>query len=581
MHFEEIVKRLGEFGRFQRRVYFLLCLVAIPNAWHAIGAVFLTANTDHWCNVPSVPGLNCTSLNLTESQCIEKRRNLTVPYKITGSTVVYEQCTRYNDTVYEEEIFYNASSNDNNTDVTSQRKIVGCGKDGWEYDHSQYTNTAVTEFNLVCKKKALPNLSQSIFMAGFLFGSIFFGTLSDWIGRLPTLFICIGCEAVVGTIAAFAPNFNTFAAMRFFVGMCNLGAYMTAFVLGTEFVGPQYRACAGTLIPLFFSVGYMTLAVLAYFIRDWRDLQLAISVPLALFFILIPFVSESARWLMSNGKYDRAEKIIRRAAKVNKVELPDVLFDENDKEARFTAGGRRPTQLDLFRTPNLRFKTLNILYNWFVINLVYYGLSLSTSVLGVNVYLAAFVSGAVEFPAYLSCWFIVQRFGRKVPLCLYMVVGGVTCLLTIVVPLGVPRTIVAMVGKFCISASFGLIYIFSAEIYPTVVRGIGMGLASMSARVSGILSPLILLLGNYWAPLPVIIFGVNSILAGLLVLLLPETLGVDLPQSLEDGEEYGRGESKLPCFQKTSNYHHGNGYKPTPKEDNHGDEADDVTEQKV
>ena len=52
------------------------------------------------------------------------------------------------------------------------------------------------------------------------------------IGRYPTFFICAGCEAVFGTIAAFSPNFATFTAMRFFVGMTGLGGYMTAFVLG-------------------------------------------------------------------------------------------------------------------------------------------------------------------------------------------------------------------------------------------------------------------------------------------------------------------------------------------------------------
>ena len=73
------------------------------------------------------------------------------------------------------------------------------------------------------------------------------------------------------------------------------------------------------------------------------------------------------------------------------------------------------------------------LKNRFVNNLVYYGLSLSTSGLGVDAYAAAFVSGAVEFPAYLSCWFVIQRFGRRWPLFSYMVVGGVACLLTIVI----------------------------------------------------------------------------------------------------------------------------------------------------
>ena len=66
-----------------------------------------------------------------------------------------------------------------------------------------------------------------------------------------------------------------------------------------------------------------------------------------------------------------------------------------------------------------------------------------------------------------------------------------------------------------------------------------MGMSSMSARISGVLSPIILLLGNLWAPLPLLVFGINSIIAGLLVLCLPETLNSDLPQSLAEGEEFG------------------------------------------
>ena len=66
-----------------------------------------------------------------------------------------------------------------------------------------------------------------------------------------------------------------------------------------------------------------------------------------------------------------------------------------------------------------------------------------------------------------------------------------------------------------------------------------MGMSSMSARVSGILSPIILLLGNYWAPLPLLVFGISSILAGVFALLLPETKGRPLPETLEDGENIG------------------------------------------
>ena len=147
MQFEEIVQKLGGFGRYQRRMYFLLCLIAIPNAWHAIGSVFLAATTDHWCSVPSVPGFNCTDLDI---ECLEAKKNLTIPYD--NSEKAYYQCSRYNDSDIDLDVnVYSVALNDNDTGVTLQKRTVGCDN-GWEYDHSQFKSTTV---QTVSKTKAL------------------------------------------------------------------------------------------------------------------------------------------------------------------------------------------------------------------------------------------------------------------------------------------------------------------------------------------------------------------------------------------------------------------------------------------
>lgn len=65
-------------------------------------------------------------------------------------------------------------------------------------------------------------------------------------------------------------------------------------------------------------------------------------------------------------------------------------------------------------------------------------------------------------------------------------------------------------------------------------RNIGMGISSMSARIGGMLAPQILDLGAVWGPLPLLLFGVLSAVAGSLALLLPETNGRPLPQTIED-----------------------------------------------
>ena len=69
----------------------------------------------------------------------------------------------------------------------------------------------------------------------------------------------------------------------------------------------------------------------------------------------------------------------------------------------------------------------------------------------------------------------------------------------------------------------------------------------MAARVSGILCPIILILGKYWKPLPLFVFGSSSVLAGILSLLLPETQGRGMPDTIQDGEDVGSKSTDIIC----------------------------------
>ena len=53
----------------------------------------------------------------------------------------------------------------------------------------------------------------------------------------------------------------------------------------------------------------------------------------------------------------------------------------------------------------------------------------------------------------------------------------------------ISTTVFAMLGKLGISGSFAVIYVFSAELFPTVARSSGVGAGSMSARTGGLLAP--------------------------------------------------------------------------------------------
>jgi len=127
-----------------------------------------------------------------------------------------------------------------------------------------------------------------------------------------------------------------------------------------------------------------------------------------------------------------------------------------------------------------------------------------------------------------------------------MLLGGLCCIIAVFIAQGsTAATTVVMLGKLFIAGSFAVIYNYSAELFPTVVRNSAMGLGSMCARLSGALTPLITLLDSFDPKVPAVIFGVVALASGFWVMLLPETMDQPMPQSLEDGETFGVGNS---CF---------------------------------
>jgi len=156
---------------------------------------------------------------------------------------------------------------------------------------------------------------------------------------------------------------------------------------------------------MFFSTGYMLMGAFAFFIHDWRLLQVALTIPGVIFLLYWWFIPESTRWLLANNRKEEAIAQIQKIAKSNKVVIPQEVLDkvvEVEAEAGSGIDDKKPSLLDLFKTPNLRTKALLIFFNWYVISGAYYGLSWSTgSSLSGNPILNHVLSGAVEVPGYI------------------------------------------------------------------------------------------------------------------------------------------------------------------------------------
>lgn len=129
----------------------------------------------------------------------------------------------------------------------------------------------------------------------------------------------------------------------------------------------------------------MSIAGIAWFLRDWRNLQLAVSLPGFLFLATWWILPESPRWLLAMGKTQEVMTILKKAAKVNGRELP-----HNIDKKLMPAATMEPESgsvMDLFKTHQLRKNTFLLFVIWFSVYLVYYGLVLNVGNIGGDIYI--------------------------------------------------------------------------------------------------------------------------------------------------------------------------------------------------
>ncbi|XP_016362737.1 organic cation transporter protein-like isoform X1 [Sinocyclocheilus anshuiensis] len=517
MNFDEVLDRIGGFGRFQKTLYVWICLPQIFLAFHMLVSVFTGAVPPHLCRSAWPAGdSGGTGLGFN------------------FSIAPGESCTSFQDGPL--------SQLNHSLPITEHSSTSNGCTGGWEFSKEVFLSTVVTEWDLVCENATLNNIGSSIYMFGLLVGAVLFGALADKYGRRIIILIGLAAQAIFGVGVAFAPNFYIYVLLRFVVGMTISAVIMNAFVLGTEWTGPKKRMLAGVITDYFFGFGYILLAGVAYLIRDWRKLQLAISAPGFLFLFYIWVLPKSARWLMANKKHEEALDLIHKAALINGKPLvdDDIEVCQSSKISEKLQDLRKYTVIDLVRTPRMRKQSLILFYLWFVNVLVYYGLSLNISDFGMNIYLTQMIFGLVEMPARTITLFTLNR-SRRISQLAFLAVGGLACLLTIFIPddLSVFRTVLAMVGKFGITASLSIVYIYSAEVFPTVIRQNGIGMGSMCARAGGVIAPIIYLLRNINRHAPMVVFGLCPLIGAALTMFLPETAHKPLPDTIEDVERTG------------------------------------------
>ncbi|XP_036620678.1 solute carrier family 22 member 12-like [Trichosurus vulpecula] len=531
MAFAELLEHVGSLGRFQIFQIISLVIPIICVSPHNLLDNFTAAIPNHRCRLPLLDNAT-VSLNITRGLGADALLRVFVPLDKHQKP---ESCRRYLHPQWQL-LELNAS-----VPNASEADTEPC-LDGWVYDRSDFTSTIVSEWDMVCDWQFLRPMAQSIFMAGIMIGALICGPVSDRFGRMLVLSCCYLQLAITGTCCAFVPNFSLYCCLRFLSALAVAGIMMNSGILMMEWTKTQAGPTVMTLTSIGFSFGVALLAGVAYAIRDWGNLQMTVSVPFFLFFLSSWWLAESARWLIITGKTDRGLHALKRVAGMNgKKDARDTLTMEiviSTMKEELMVTKNKHSMLDLFRTPELCKRFCCMLSVWFAFGFTFYGVGLDLQSLGSNIFLLQILFGAIDIPNKLGAFFAMNHLGRRITQGGSMIVAGLCILANMLIPqeLQILRVILAVLGIGFLGSVYTVFSVYISELFPTVLRMTAIGGAQMTARVGSILGPLVRLLGQFNPWLPLLIYGGVSVTIGLISLLLPETLNLPLPDTIQDVE---------------------------------------------
>ena len=330
------------------------------------------------------------------------------------------------------------------------------------------------------------------FFVGMLVGAFGFGRLADRIGRRPVLMAAVLLDACFGVASSFAPDLGWLLVLRFLTGVGVGGTLPVDYTMMAEFLPSDRRGRWLVLLESFWAVGTILLAVLAlvalrWGIDAWRVIFLVTGLPALIGVVLRLFVPESPMYLNRSGKGEQARAVLARVAAVNgrRVEIPPLVPD---------SGGKQPMAA-LF-SGKLRRRSIALFVAWMLISVAYYGIfvylpvKLSSEGFG-------FMRGQeflillalVQLPGFALAAYGVERWGRKPTLVGFLLLSAAGCM---AYSLGSATWLVVgstLLMSFALLGTWGALYAFTPEVYPTGLRASGMGTAGAVARFGGLFAP--------------------------------------------------------------------------------------------
>jgi putative MFS transporter len=375
---------------------------------------------------------------------------------------------------------------------------------------------------------ALPQALETgtLFFVGMLAGAFGFGRLADRVGRRPVLMAAVIVDACFGVASSFAPDFTWLLALRFLTGVGVGGTLPVDYTMMAEFLPSDRRGRWLVLLESFWAVGTLLLALLALAALRWGDdawrvIFFVTGIPALVGVVLRLSIPESPMYLHRSGMPEQARAVLERVARINgrSVAIP-ALHPE--------APARKP--MSALFSGVLRRRSAALLLAWALISVAYYGVfvylpvKLSTQGFGFlrgQEFLV--VLALVQLPGFALSAYGVERWGRRPTLVGFLLLSAAGCLCY---SFGSAAWLVVgstLLMSFALLGTWGALYAFTPEVYPTDLRASGMGMAGAVARFGGLFAPAIV------APVMATRFTLSLLmLAGLLAAAAIAILCVDV-----------------------------------------------------
>eukprot|EP00092_Neocalanus_flemingeri_P014336 GFUD01015463.1.p1 GENE.GFUD01015463.1~~GFUD01015463.1.p1 ORF type:complete len:584 (+),score=109.85 GFUD01015463.1:144-1895(+) len=547
--FDDIIDDLGGLGSYQKRLlYFLLGPLFFIMPFPLLHQVFVLHTPKFDCVHPEEIRPETLGLNKTIWQELFVPKEFLPTYEMGPSV-----CNYYN---YSQEMIEYIKDNYEGLllDTNATAKIQGEAKleacTTWDYDRSEFYDTAITENDWVCSKAHYTPDLFTLAVVGIILGTFVFSAVADFFGRKTSFYVgCATCIVFTICMIPVSHNFHMFAFFKVMAAFGMLPLFQSPLNILCEISNVSKRGYVICYACIAWSVGNIAFPLVGYLIASWKILKIVSVAPLAFLFFTWTLLPESPRWLVSKGRTKEATAILRKIAETNNVVPPADLTVRVEKLAESTKE-QSMGYLSLFGSSVLALRTILMTIGFTASAFVYYQMVINVSNMAGNTFLNLFLLGLVEGPGNMLGTLLANKVGRRwthsgllfFNSVLFAAVMGLVQYQYTTTWGSAVISFLCMWLKMNISATFVVAYIQAMEVFPTCVRQSGIGFCTFISQIISIGGPYCIALGTTDLRYPYLVMFLICLAGTVATSFLPETVGAKLPETLEDANQFGRSD---------------------------------------